>query len=356
MKVKITKIVIPTLLLGAVIGYGASKIGKINQNNIEVDNEIVSVSNIEEENTENKLIEDQIKDNEQESKEDKKEELVTEKEETKVEEKAIVETIETPTGNLQLETKKVVVPTTTVNVRSEANTECEKYGTIDTNSKLDLIYQENEDLYKVKYKDKEAYISTKYSNVEEQRTILSPVSKIAYITKDTKVYDYNIEDKELTSLPKLEAIPVYGEKDGYYLTYYNDKVGTVKTTDAEELNGTFVIVDISDQTAYLYEDNELIISTPVVTGKNSTPTTKGLHEVWCMEKDRYLTGADFKVHVDVVAFFHNGEGLHDANWRSAFGGNLYKNNGSHGCVNMPSEAAKAIYKHLEIGDKVLVKQ
>ena len=356
MKVKITKIVIPTLLLGAVIGYGASKIGKINQNNIEVDNEIVSVSNMEDETIENEIVEEKKVEEKQEEKEDKKEELVIEQEEPKVEEKAIVETIETPTGNLQLETKKVVVPTTTVNVRSEANTDCEKYGTISTNNKLDLIYQENEDWYKVKYKDKEAFISAKYSNIEEQKTILSPVSKIAYITKDTKVYDYNNEDKELTSLPKLEAIPVYGEKDGYYLTYYNDKVGTVKTSDAEELNGTFVIVDISDQTAYLYEDNELVISTPVVTGKNSTPTTKGLHEVWCMEKDRYLTGADFKVHVDVVAFFHNGEGLHDANWRSAFGGNLYKNSGSHGCVNMPNSAAKTIYSHLNIGDKVLVKQ
>lgn len=350
MKVKITKIVIPTLLLGAVIGYGASKIGKINHNNIEVDNEVVSVSNIEEENIDNEVIENEIVESTEVV------EIEKEKEKPKVEEKPIVETIETPTGNLQLETKKVVVPTTTVNVRSEANTDCEKYGTIDTNNKLDLIYQENEDWYKVKYKDKEAFISAKYSNVEEQRTILSPVSKIAYITKDTQVYDYSDKEKELTSLPKLEAIKVYGEKDGYYLTYYNDKVGTVKTSDAKELNGTFVIVDISDQTAYLYEDNELVISTPVVTGKNSTPTTKGLHEVWCMERNRYLTGADFKVHVDVVAFFHNGEGLHDANWRSAFGGNLYKNSGSHGCVNMPNAAAKTIYNHLEIGDKVLVKQ
>ena len=350
MKVKITKIVIPTLLLGAVIGYGASKIGKINHNNIEVDNEVVSVSNIEEVNIDNEVIE------KEKEKSTEVVEIEKEKVEPKVEEKPIVETIETPTGNLQLETKKVVVPTTTVNVRSEANTDCEKYGTIDTNNKLDLIYQENEDWYKVKYKDKEAFISAKYSNVEEQRTILSPVSKIAYITKDTQVYDYSDKEKELTSLPKLEAIKVYGEKDGYYLTYYNDKVGTVQTSDAKELNGTFVIVDISDQTAYLYEDNELVISTPVVTGKNSTPTTKGLHEVWCMERNRYLTGADFKVHVDVVAFFHNGEGLHDANWRSAFGGNLYKNSGSHGCVNMPNAAAKTIYNHLEIGDKVLVKQ
>ena len=47
---------------------------------------------------------------------------------------------------------------------------------------------------------------------------------------------------------------------------------------------------------------------------------------WIEEQDFfvYLTGDNYKVHVDVVAFFHNGEGIHDASWRSRFGGTIYK--------------------------------
>ena len=45
--------------------------------------------------------------------------------------------------------------------------------------------------------------------------------------------------------------------------------------------------------------------------------------------------------------FNGGIGLHDASWRSSFGGSIYKTNGSHGCVNMPYSVAEAIYNNIE---------
>ena len=47
------------------------------------------------------------------------------------------------------------------------------------------------------------------------------------------------------------------------------------------------------------------------------------------------------------SFLTEGAGLHDASWRSSFGGSIYKTNGSHGCVNMPYSVAKAIYENIE---------
>jgi lipoprotein-anchoring transpeptidase ErfK/SrfK len=44
--------------------------------------------------------------------------------------------------------------------------------------------------------------------------------------------------------------------------------------------------------------------------------------------------------------FNGGIGLHDATWRSSFGGNIYKTNGSHGCVNMPLQSAKKVYENI----------
>ena len=36
----------------------------------------------------------------------------------------------------------------------------------------------------------------------------------------------------------------------------------------------------------------------------------------------------------------------DATWRNSFGGTIYKTNGSHGCVNLPKNAAKTIYENI----------
>lgn len=35
-------------------------------------------------------------------------------------------------------------------------------------------------------------------------------------------------------------------------------------------------------------------------------------------------------------------------------GDIYLGNGSHGCVNLPNEAAETIYDNVEAGTKVLV--
>ena len=56
-----------------------------------------------------------------------------------------------------------------------------------------------------------------------------------------------------------------------------------------------------------------------------------------------------------MAFIGNSHGLHDATWRSEFGGQIYHNSGSHGCVNCPYDAAATLYDNVSVGSKVLVK-
>ena len=50
----------------------------------------------------------------------------------------------------------------------------------------------------------------------------------------------------------------------------------------------------------------------------------------------------------------SGTGLHDANWRSSFGGTIYQCNGSHGCVNMPPAKAQELYSMLSVGTPVIM--
>ena len=53
-----------------------------------------------------------------------------------------------------------------------------------------------------------------------------------------------------------------------------------------------------------------------------------------------LKGQDYNSEVSFWLPFNGDVGIHDASWRSEFGGSIYKTRGSHGCVNTPYSAMK----------------
>ena len=55
-----------------------------------------------------------------------------------------------------------------------------------------------------------------------------------------------------------------------------------------------------------------------------------------------------------MPFLGNNYGLHDASWRSSFGGDIYINSGSHGCVNLPPKKAGQLYNKISIGTIVII--
>lgn len=130
--------------------------------------------------------------------------------------------------------------------------------------------------------------------------------------------------------------------------------GYIYNDDLEILPDLFVEVDISDQTVKMYKDNEVILTTLTVTGKTSSPTRIGYFPISYKTYDTYLTGPGYNSHVYYWIPFDGGIGLHDASWRDTFGGDIYINNGSHGCVNLPHNAAKEIYENVDTGTMVLV--
>jgi lipoprotein-anchoring transpeptidase ErfK/SrfK len=104
-----------------------------------------------------------------------------------------------------------------------------------------------------------------------------------------------------------------------------------------------------------FKDGELVVSTPVVTGRSwGHMTPSGLYKIQNKSPDRWLSGEDYTVFVHYWMAFNGAYGIHDAKWRTIFGGTQYINNGSHGCVNTPTEAMAAIYEVAEVGMPVLV--
>ena len=109
-------------------------------------------------------------------------------------------------------------------------------------------------------------------------------------------------------------------------------------------------MDLATQHLYFYKDGKVIIDSPFVSGnvsKNYT-TPPGLFELYYKQKDRVLKGEDYAAPVKYWMPFNGGIGLHDADWRSKFGGTIYQTNGSHGCINLPPAVAKTVYENISL--------
>ncbi len=122
----------------------------------------------------------------------------------------------------------------------------------------------------------------------------------------------------------------------------------------------YVEVDIDSQKVYLYEDEELIIETDCVTGTMGyTDTEKGVFQVYGKSSPATLRDVDkngnkYEQPVEYWIAFNGSQGMHDATWRGSFGGTIYQSWGSHGCVNLPLDAAKEIYEEVYVYYPVVV--
>ena len=129
------------------------------------------------------------------------------------------------------------------------------------------------------------------------------------------------------------------------------------TPDGEpfSLGDSYIEVDITNQHMTYYQDGRLIVSTDVVTGMpGGHATPSGLYHSYYKCEDIWLTGEDYFVFVDywVSVTPDASIGLHDADWRTRFGGEVYLYGGSHGCVNTPKEAMKTIYDTINVDDSI----
>lgn len=128
----------------------------------------------------------------------------------------------------------------------------------------------------------------------------------------------------------------------------------------DDIGNTYVEISIARQHLWFYKDGKLKMESKVVTGlpTRERRTVTGVHRIYGKQKDRYLgtiAVQGYRSHVNYwMPFNWDGQGLHDATWRSKFGGNLYLRGGSHGCVNMPLNNAAKLYDYVSIGTPVVV--
>ncbi len=124
----------------------------------------------------------------------------------------------------------------------------------------------------------------------------------------------------------------------------------------DDIGGRYIEVDKAKQTLYYFVDGKIDMEIPVVTGcqalRRDTPS--GVYDIYFMQKNRTLRGEGYTSFVKFWMAFTGHYGIHDASWRDQFGGELYVHSGSHGCVNIPTADAEALYQKVEVGVPVIV--
>lgn len=121
-----------------------------------------------------------------------------------------------------------------------------------------------------------------------------------------------------------------------------------------DIGSSYVEVDLTNQHLYLYSEGNIVLETDFVSGNmTKSPTPSGIFGLTYKTRNAVLRGDTYETPVSYWMPFYGNYGMHDANWRSRFGGTIYLTGGSHGCVNLPPAKAAQIYEYMETGFPVI---
>lgn len=159
--------------------------------------------------------------------------------------------------------------------------------------------------------------------------------------------DVEGETKELIKLVRqgssIEKEPLYSIRAGQ--------------KGSNDIGDSYVEADLSGQHLYLYQDGNLVLETDFVSGtmvsSRDCVTPEGVFGLLYKTTDAVLRGETYRTPVKYWMPFYGNYGMHDANWRGAFGGSIFITNGSHGCINLPPSAAEKIYQYVSEGFPVV---
>lgn len=131
---------------------------------------------------------------------------------------------------------------------------------------------------------------------------------------------------------------------------------TALSRNSDDIGTSYVEIDLYQQMVYVYINGELKVKTPTVTGNiaQGHNTPRGVDAITYKQNGAVLRGEDYASPVKYWMPFNGDVGLHDADWRTSFGGDIYKTNGSHGCINLPPGNAKTIFDLVYPGMPVIV--
>lgn len=196
-------------------------------------------------------------------------------------------------------------------------------------------------------------LSEVYDTYGMERSFQSTRGDIVTVTGGT--YGTKLNQKEETAylMEHLLTEEVHTGETVMHIPAY-EKEALVRGKD--DIGTTYIEVDMTEQKMYYYADGKLELETEIVTGNTGRRmgTPEGVNYVYSKQKNRILRGPGYASPVKYWMPVKGNIGIHDAGWRSEFGGTIYKTNGSHGCINTPTDKMAELYDMVEVGTPVIM--
>lgn len=192
------------------------------------------------------------------------------------------------------------------------------------------------------------YIGSTYNSFGRVRTFKTSYGPTLQISGG----DYGWWMDRVTETEELTELILAGETLVRDPAYFQ----TAQQYGDDDIGNTYVEVNLTAQHLFFYKEGTLIVEADFVSGNLSrnygTPT--GTYPIQYKQNDATLTGEDYSTPVKYWMPFNGNIGFHDASWRKDFGKYIYFTNGSHGCINMPPQAAKTMFENIQRGVAVVV--
>lgn len=192
-----------------------------------------------------------------------------------------------------------------------------------------------------------SWLAQTYNTAYKAKTLKTSYGQTVTISKS--VYGWKINQSEetaaltqiLLSCESQEREPVYSQ--------------TAASHDGNDYGNTYAEINLTAQHMFFYKEGKLVVESDFVSGNESRgwSTPAGVYPLTYKQRNATLKGANYSTPVSYWMPFNGGIGMHDAKWRSSFGGTIYKTNGSHGCINLPPAVAKTIFENISAGTPVL---
>lgn len=219
---------------------------------------------------------------------------------------------------------------------------------LDENGNIMFDEEDKPVLDETMIKEYVAYLASTYNTVGVERTFQTTRGDIVTVSGGSYGNELDIDTEyhylfdAFTKKQGGTRIPVY--------------LSEAKQKGTNDIGSTYIEIDMGNQMMYYYKKNKLILETPVVTGNTSKNmgTPAKVCYVYYKQKNRVLRGADYATPVKYWMAVDGHIGIHDASWRKEFGGEIYKKNGSHGCINTPLDKVAELYELVEIGTPVIM--
>ncbi|CBK78884.1 Putative peptidoglycan binding domain./L,D-transpeptidase catalytic domain [[Clostridium] cf. saccharolyticum K10] len=191
-------------------------------------------------------------------------------------------------------------------------------------------------------------LADKYNTNNKAKNLKTSYGKTVTIRGGT----YGWKINQSAEADELAALIRSGQSQSGREPVYSQKAAS---HGANDYGDTYVEINLTAQHLFFYKNGKLLVESDFVSGNLSKGwgTPAGSYPLTYKQRDAVLKGENYRTPVDYWMPFNGGIGMHDAKWRSSFGGTIYKTGGSHGCINLPHSVAKKIYENISAGMPVL---